>query len=143
MVSRPAEEMLLKILLNSEETIEEIKKHLILEDFQDLRIREIMRIVYRTHTQGEELKPAKLITYLENADAAQIISRISSDLEEFIDRRKSLSDCINRIKMDNFKNRLNKLQREIKLAQSWGRKERIPELVKKYNQLIKRRSVGK
>ena len=138
-VSRPAEEMLLKILLNNEETIEEIKEHLIPEDFQDLRIREIMRIVYRTHAQGEKLKPAKLITYLENVDAAQIISRISSSAEEFIDRRKSLSDCIRRIKMDNFKNRLNKLQREIKLAQSWGYKEKIPELVKKYNQLIKKR----
>ena len=136
-ISRPAEEMLLKILLKDETGIEEIKKQLSLEDFQDLRIRETMRLVYRLHAQGESLKPAKLISHLESEGAGPLISRISSDTEEFIDHRKSLSDCIKRINTDNFKGKLNKLQREIKLAQGWGHREKITELVSKYNRLIK------
>ncbi len=142
-LSRPAEEMLLKILLDDREAVEEIKRHLALEDFLDLRIREAMRIVFRLHAQGESSSVAKLITYLESEVGAQLISRISSSAWEFIDRRRCLNDCIRRIKMDNLKGRLNKLQREIKLAQSWGHKEKIRELVSKYNGLIKKQGAEK
>ena len=142
-LSRPAEEMLLKILLDDREAIEEIKRHLSLEDFLDLRIREAMRVVFRLHAQGESSSVAKLITYLESEVGAQLISRISSCDWEFIDRRRCLNDCIRRIKMDNLKGKLNKLQREIKLAQSWGHKEKIRELVSKYNGLIKKQGAEK
>lgn len=140
MAGRPAEEMVLKILLEDETAAEEIKKRLALEDFQDLRIREAMRIIYQLQTQGKIPSVAKLISCLRGEDAAQLISRISSSDSKFIDRRKSLHDCIRRINNDNLRNRLNKLQREIKLAQSWGHKDKITDLVSKYNQLVKNRS---
>ncbi len=140
-VGRPAEEMLLKILLEDETAVEEIRKSLALEDFQDLRIREAMRVVYQLHAQGNPPPAAKLISCLRGEDAAQLISRISSSACKFIDPRRSLSDCIRRINNDNLKNRLNKLQREIKLAQSWGHKDKIMELLGKYNQLVRNRSV--
>ncbi|MCQ9208097.1 MAG: DNA primase [Omnitrophica bacterium] len=136
---RPAEEMLLKIMLKNEDAVGEIKNHLALEDFHDLRIREAMRVVYRVHTQGQGIKPDQLISYLGSTDAAELISRISSCTEELINRQKTLTDCIARIKMDNLKDRLNRLQREIKLAQGWGHKDKIIELVGKYNHLIKNR----
>ena len=140
-VGRPAEEMLLKILLEDETAVEEIRKRLALEDFQDLHVREAMRVVYQLHAQGKTPPAAKLISCLRGEDAAQLISRISSSACKFIDRRRSLSDCIRRINNDNLKNRLNKLQREIKLAQSWGHKDKIMELLGKYNQLVRNRSV--
>ena len=140
-VGRPAEEMLLKILLEDETAVEEIRKSLALEDFQDLRIREAMRVVYQLYAQGKNSPAAKLISCLRGEGDAQLISRISSSACKFIDRRKSLSDCIRRINNDNLKNRLNKLQREIKLAQSWGHKDKIMELLDKYNQLVRNRSV--
>lgn len=135
----PAEEMVLKILLEDEDAIGEIRKQLPLECFQDLRIREAMRLAYQWNVQGGGLSTAKLITYLNNEDSAQLISRISSSTCRFIDRQKSLCDCIERIKNDNLKNRLSRLQREIKLAQSWGHKEKITELISQYNQLVKTR----
>jgi replicative DNA helicase len=133
--------MLLKILLEDETAVEEIRKRLALEDFQDLHIREAMRVVYQLHAQGKTPPAAKLISCLRGEDAAQLISRISSSTCKFIDPRRSLSDCIRRINNDNLKNRLNKLQREIKLAQSWGHKDKIMELLGKYNQLVRNRSV--
>jgi len=136
-VSRPAEEMLLKILLRDESMAEEIKRQLSLDEFQDLPIREIMRAIYQLQAQGESLKPDKLISYLGNEQAALLISRASSGPYEFIERHKSINDCIKRIKADNLKDKLNKLQREIKLAQSWGHKEKITELVGKYSHLMK------
>ncbi len=142
-VNRPAEEMLLKILLNNQKAIEEIKRHLALEDFLDLRIREAMRIVFRLHAQGESPNVAKLITYLDDEVGAQLISRISTSTWEFTDRRRCLNDCIRRIKTDNLKGKLNKLRREIKLAQSWGHKEKIRELVGEYNGLIKKQCAEK
>lgn len=142
-VNRPAEEMVLRLLLVYRDLVEEVKKHLAAEDFQDLRIREAMRIIYRWQTKGERPDAAKLISYLKNEDSAQLISRISSCKDEFIDQDKCLNDCLNRIKKDNLKVRLNKLQREIKLAQSWGHKDKISDLVSKYNCLIKSRSEKK
>jgi DNA primase len=135
--NRPAEEMLLKILLEDGASIEEIKKHLALEDFQDLHIRDTMRVIYQLHSQGKDLCIAKLVTSLNNEDVVQTVCRISSDNCKFIDRQRSLNDCINRIKKDVLQNKLNRLQREIKLAQSWGHKDKITELVNKYSQLVK------
>jgi DNA primase len=136
---RPAEEMLLKIILKEENAAGEVRKHLDLEDFQDLRIREMMRLIYTVHSKGEEISPAKLIGYLESEEEVSLISRIFTNLEELIDCRKSLNDCIKRIKTDSLRNRLNKLQREIKLAQNWGHRDKITELVGKYNHLIKQK----
>ncbi|MBL7085222.1 MAG: DNA primase [Candidatus Omnitrophica bacterium] len=142
-IIRPAEEMLLKILLEDQDAIDEIKRHLTLEDFRDLRIREAMRVVYRLQTEPKAICPDKLISYLGSEEAAQLISRISSCAREFIDREKSLKDCIRRIKADNFKDRLNKLQREIKLAQGWGHKDKVTQLVSEYSRLIKTKGVEK
>jgi len=141
--SRPAEEMLLKILLDDQESIGEVKRQLAPEDFQDLRIREAARLIFSLHAEGEVPSAAKLITYLRGEETAQLISRIFSLPKEFVDRGKSLKDCIERIKNDNLKVKLNKLQREIKLAQSWGHKDKMTELVKKYNGLIKRQAIAK
>jgi len=138
-----AEEMLLKIILDEQEMLGEVKKHLSLENFQDLRIREAIRIIFSLHTQAKTISPAQLISYLKGDETAQLISRILCSSKEFVDRNKSLSDCIERIKMDNLKIQLNKLQREIKLAQSWGHKDRITELVSKYNGLIKKQGAKK
>ena len=143
LVCRPAEEMILKILLDEESIIAEVKKHLAPEDFQDLRIREAIRIIFQLHSRGQKICAAKLITHLKDEETARIISRISSSSYEFIDLNKSLTDCIGRIKRDNLKERLNRLQREIKLAQNWGYKEKVIELIDKYNQLIKIRGVEK
>ncbi|MBN3038994.1 MAG: DNA primase [Candidatus Omnitrophica bacterium] len=136
---RPAEEMLLRLSLEAEEMVVEIKRHLSLEDFQDLRIREAMRTVFRLHDKGELLNEAKLISCLASEDTACLISRICSLEKEFVNQHKSLIDCIGRIKADNLKERLNKLQRQIKVAQSWGHKDKIEVLVGEYNSLIKRR----
>jgi len=135
----PAEEMLLKILLEGGISVEKVEKRLPLEELQDLRIREAIRVVYRLYVQGERISPAKLITYLEGEDTARMISRICGSTCEITDRKKSLDDCIMRIKKDSLKNRLNKLQREIKLAQSWGHQEKLADLLSKYNCLVRNR----
>ncbi|MBN2097117.1 MAG: DNA primase, partial [Candidatus Omnitrophica bacterium] len=137
LASRAAEEMVLKILLDDKQAVDEVKASLDLEDFQDLRIREALRVIYRLSVQGEELIAAKLISCLENREAAQLIAQLCSAEQHLLDQQKCLADCIKRIKSDSLKNRLNKLQREIKLAQSWGHKDKIIELVGQYNELIK------
>ncbi|NQS99713.1 MAG: DNA primase [Candidatus Omnitrophica bacterium] len=139
-IKRPAEEMVLKILLEDQGAFEEVKKHLSLEDFQDLRIREAVRIVFQLHTQGQQPGAAKLISCLQGQESAELVSCICSKTYNFIDRSKCLDDCIQRINRDNLKIRLNKLQREIKLAQGWGHKDKIVELMHRYNKLIKVRS---
>lgn len=139
-VNRPAEEMLLRILLEDESAIGTVKRQLSLEDFQDLRLREAVRIVFQMHSRGEILNAAKLISYLGSEDAAGLISRISAGQNKFVDSSRCLADCIKRINKDNLNGRLNKIQREIKLAQSWGHKDKITQLVSKYNELIKLRS---
>lgn len=136
-VSRPAEEMILKISLADKRSIEEIKNSLNLDDFQDTRIRETMRLIYRMHAQDEDFNVGKIVSYLKDESSVHIISRISANFEQLVDVKKSLTDCVSRIKKDNLQDRLNRLQREIKLAQSWGHKDKITELVGKYHQLMK------
>jgi len=140
---RPAEEMVLRIALESEDSIKEIKERLSIEDFQDVRIREIIRIIFRENDNQRAVNEAKIISSLENDDTAALIARICSQEATFDNMQRALIDCIERIKTDNHKDKLNRLQREIKLAQSWGHKDRIVELVGKYNTLMKGQGIGK
>ncbi len=139
-VSSSAEEMVLKIALKDKHRVEQIKNSLALEDFQDLRIREIMRLIYRFYSPDNEIDVSKIISCLDDNSCVHIISRVSASLEQFVDVERSLSDCVSRIKKDNLQNRLNILQREIKLAQSWGHKDKIVDLVGRYSQLMKVRT---
>lgn len=136
----PEEEMIVKILLEDESAFEEINKQLTVDEFQDMRIREIMRAVLRLFTQREKVCPSMLIGCIGDEETARLISRICSSTGAFVDRAKTLRDCIARVKKNGLKNKLRNLQQEIRRAQGWEHKEKVSELVNEYNALIKTRT---
>ena len=54
-----------------------------------------------------------------------------------MDKQKTLDDCITGIKKDNLKDKLNRLQIEIALAQSKADEDRITKLIAECNGLIR------
>jgi uncharacterized membrane protein (DUF106 family) len=54
-----------------------------------------------------------------------------------VDKDKTLSDCIARIKKDNMKERLSRIQEAIRLAHESKDDNGVKRLVTEYNELVK------
>jgi hypothetical protein len=58
-------------------------------------------------------------------------------IEPVIDKEKTLADCVLKIKQDNLKEKLNRLQVEIALAQTRADEDRITKLISECNMLLR------
>lgn len=138
-VLRPAEKILVGLMLEDAQMANSIKEKLSVEDFSNPNTKKIVTAVFELIKNNEAISPNRLLGYLSDEVVSQIVSEACAICEDLTDKDKCLTDCINRIAEDNFKSRLNQLQKDIRLAQVSKDDERLMELVSEYNKLIKER----
>lgn len=134
----PAEKILASLMLESNETISIVKANLSIDDFIHPQIRKLVQELFELNSRGESVNPGKLITHLE--EGALIIPELVETAECLGDRHKNLSDCIQKLKKDKRKNRLDFVHQQIKLAQAKGDELGLKELVNECCSLIKQES---
>jgi len=140
--SKSAEKMILALLFEGGNFIQEVRGKLSLEEFKDSSIRDIVKLVLDISKEGKAITPVKLINYLENNDAAAILISEAVNLSETLsNKEKVLSDCIAKIKKDNTKDRLERLQDAIKAAHNSNDDGLVTRLVTEYMELLKGSSV--
>jgi replicative DNA helicase len=140
--SKSAEKMILALLFEGGNFIREVREKLLLEDFKDSSIRDIIKAVMDISKEDKAVTPVKLINYLENNDAAAILISEAVNLAETLsNKEKIMSDCIARIKSDNTKDRLERLQDAIRTAHSSKDDILVTKLVTEYTELLKGRPV--
>ena len=138
-----AEKMILALMLESGNFIQEVREKLSADEFKDSSIRDIVKVVLDLSKDGKSITPVKLISHLENNEAAAILIPEAVNLSETLsnNKEKVLSDCIAKIKKDNMKDRLERLQEAIKSAHSSRDDSLVTRLVTEYTELLKSRSV--
>jgi len=134
---RQSEKILAGILIDDNKCIKLVREKLCLEEFQDPVVRKIMDVLFKCSDQSKRVTPGKLINYLEDTEAHSFIPELVDTIEAVMDRQKTLDDCIVRIKRDNLKGKLNRLQVEIALAQGRDDEERINKLIAECNDLVR------
>ena len=134
---RQSEKILAGILMDDNKCIKLVREKLCLEEFQDPLIRKIMGVLFKCSDQSKKVTPGTLINYLEDSEAHSFIPEFVDTIEAVIDRQKTLDDCIIRIKQDNLKEKLNRLQVEIALAQNRDDEERINKLIAECSGLVR------
>ncbi len=135
--TRHAELLLLSIILEEPETLSVINEKLGLGEFRDPNIKKIIDVIHKFCESKKVIIPSKIINHFENDETKSLISKAASIRETIMDKEKVLFDCMNRVREDNFREDLNKLQTEIRSAHDLEDNERVDTLLLKYNDLIK------
>ena len=136
---RPAEKMILKLILEEKNLIDKFKDTLEMDDFQDERIKGIIALIFNLISQGKEISSNRLINLSKNEATAELIAGLSIPEElQDIDREKTFQDCVRRLKQDRLKLRCQQLSNQIKIAEGVGDRQKINDLINQYNLLIKK-----
>lgn len=136
--SKSAERMILALLLEGESFVRRTKESLSLDEFKDSSVRDVVKAVYDLSKEEKNITAVRLMNHFDNnEDAADLISE-SVHISETLDNKdKILLDCIAKIKRDNVKDRLSRLQDAIKAAHASKDDGLVTKLVSEYTELLK------
>jgi len=132
-----AELLLLSIILEDPGVLRVVDENLEINKFKQASIKQIINKVKSIYHDGKSVNPSKLIAYFDDEEVKNVISEAVSIRDTLLDSQKVLTDCINRIKQDDFKEELNRLRTEIRFAQDSNNTNKINDLISKYNKLLK------
>jgi DNA primase len=136
--SKSAQKMVLALILEGESFLKKIRESLSLDEFKDSSVRDIIKAVLDMSTDDKSVSAVKLMNHFENNDAATTLISESVHLSETLDNKERvLCDCIARIKKDNVKDVLGRLQGAIKMAHDSKDDTLVTKLVAEYTELLK------
>lgn len=138
-----AEKMMLALLFDKDGGyITRAKEQLRLEEFKSSSVRDIVEAIFNIHKSGEEVSAARLISMLgSEGEYAMLISE-AADIPETKemtadDKEKAFLDCVMRIKKDNMKDQLVRMQDAIKMAYSAKEEAEVKRLMTEYDNLVR------
>ena len=135
---KSAEKMVLAILLEGEAFIRRTRESLTPEELRDTSVREVVKSIFDLSGEGQSITAVKLMNHFENNEAAStLISEAVHISEMLADKEKVLTDCIARIKKDNVRDRLGRLQDAIKAAHDSKDDGLVTKLVTEYTEILK------
>ncbi|MEW6075993.1 MAG: DNA primase [Candidatus Omnitrophota bacterium] len=136
----PIEKFLIKLMLEEDTIIAELKDKLEPDDFQDERTAKIVALMFDCVAQGKGIEPSKLLTHLGDAESTRLLCE-STFLPDISGekREKILADCVQRLKAKKLTSKRQRLLEEIKDAQESGDEERLHTLIAELDGLIKTR----
>ncbi|MCX5667471.1 MAG: DNA primase [Candidatus Omnitrophica bacterium] len=136
--SKSAQKMVLALLLDGESFVKKIRESLSPDEFKDSSVRDVIKAVLDLSKEDRSITAVKLMNYFENNDAATALISESVHLSETLDNKERiLCDCIARIKKDNVKDSLGRLQDAIKIAHDSKDDTLVTKLVTEYTELLK------
>ncbi|MFA5500786.1 MAG: DNA primase [Candidatus Omnitrophota bacterium] len=136
--AKSAEKMVLALLLEGDTFVRRAKGSLSLDEFKDSLVRDVIKAIYDLSGEEKNITAVRLMNHFDNnEDAADLISEVVNLSETLKDKEKILSDCIVKIKKDVVKDRLSRLQDEIRAAHDSNNESLVTKLVGEYSELLK------
>jgi len=136
--SKSAEKMVLSLLLEGQNFVRRIREALSPDEFKDSSIRDIVKAVYGLSKDEKEITAVRLMNHFDNnEDASDMISEAVNLSETLDNKERVLLDCIAKIKKDNVRDILQRLQDAIKAAHESKDDGLVTKLVTEYTELLK------
>lgn len=134
-----AEKMLLALLLDTDGGyITQAKERLKPEEFRNSSIRDIVSSIFEMRKNGNQVSAAKLISALgSEGEYAMLISEAAGISDTIMDKEKAFLDCVMRVKNDNKKDQLARMQDAIKMAHSANEENEVKRLIAEYDNLVR------
>ncbi|MFH0828075.1 MAG: DNA primase [Candidatus Omnitrophota bacterium] len=136
--TNPTEKLLMKLMLEENELIGEIKKKIEPADFQDKMISRIVSTMFELVGQGKNCSTHNLINYLGEENLSCIVCESTFTPEvSSLEKEKVVNDCITRLKKNSLQIKRKKMQESIRIAEEKGNEEELNKLKLEFNCLIK------
>jgi len=133
----PAEKILAKLMLEDINVINTVKNNLQPFDFKNRDVRNLVEALFKFDADHNFIDATKLINYLEDKVAPNVISFIVNEALEIKDKERNVSDCIKAIRREQKDTRLKDIQNRLVVAQKKGHEEDARSLLEEFNRLIK------
>ena len=139
MISIPlAERILTRLMLEDIKVVDIVRNELKPFDFNNPDVRNLVEALFSLDIGDNVIDVTRLINYLGDKVAPNIVSFIANEEMEIKDREKNISDCILAIKKENKKRQLKDIQNRLFVAQKSGYLEEEQRLLEEFSQLIKK-----
>lgn len=136
--SNAPERMIVRLILEEQELIEQIKERLTPGDFQDKNMGQIIAKMFDLFCSGKKFDTNSLINHFTGSHLSKIISEISTSEEPAIPEvRRVMDECVRRIKESKRKLKQQELCRQLKLAQGPGSELKLNDLLIEFQSLSK------
>ena len=144
----PEERIIVQLMLEDQEVAGSIKDDLILEDFENPELKEIIAIIFKLIAENKPLGPSQIINYLKEDKFARLISELSagpiipgyddSSGDGLLDKERLVTDCIKKIKTKNLRRTRLSLQRKIKIAEGKRNVKEQMRLLNEFQNLMEK-----
>jgi DNA primase len=132
---RPAEKIIISLMMEDPAIAQEVKAVLKKEEFLSPDIRNIADVIYQMLDSNDTPNERKVINRINNENLSHIIYESLEETEKLVDREKTLCDCIAGIKRDNMILKKKSLTSLIKQAESKGDDIMLMKLIKQLDSL--------
>ena len=133
------ERTLLQLILEDEKVLKRVKKQVNPEDFSHPDYRDILKVVLELGSSDS----LKIMSRLQDEKLNRIIAQVLVKPLPYIEKEKTVQDCIEKIKKQRIKRRRAEIQRQIEEKESEGDIKAVRLLLLEYQDLIKRGANGK
>ncbi|MCU0650979.1 MAG: DNA primase [Candidatus Omnitrophica bacterium] len=135
----PTEQLLIKLLLEEQAVLQELRDQIDPLDFQDSRISKIVHLMLELTADGSALSANAIFNRMGSDETMRLICE-STFLPDVADNQKKhiINDCIKRLKSARILSRRQQLQAQIKSAQEKGDSELLNDLFLEFQSLIKK-----
>lgn len=141
LTSLPTERLLVKLMLEEQELIENLKGKITPADFQDRHLSQIVSRIFDLFCQGKKVDIKNLVDDFSDSQTSKIICELASgEALRATDREKILSDCVKRMKDDMRKLKQREICEKIKLAEVQKDENRLKELLEEFQCLSRKTS---
>ncbi len=107
-------------------------------DFKNAEVKHLVETLFSLDTEGSFIDATKLINYLEDRVAPNVISFIVNEEIDIKDKERNISDCIRTIKREQRHEELKDIQNRLIVAQKNGYEDEARNLLEQFNRLVKR-----
>ena len=130
------ERMIVRLMLEEQELIEQIKEKLAPGDFQDKNISQIITKMFDLFCSGKKINTNSLINHFTGSHLSKIILEISTcEWPAVSGTQRIIDDCVRRIKESKRKLKQQELCRQLKLAQGPGNELKLNDLLIEFQSL--------
>lgn len=135
---RAVESSLLKLILDEDDFIQNIRTEVDVSDFQDQLIRNVMSVIYDLFDKGQKVTYHSLLEALPQEPTRNYITSLVTEESIIVENKEKMHrDCIQRIKRDRQRQQRQEVLHEIREAEGQQDEPRLEMLKARFNELIK------
>ena len=139
LASLASERLLVKLMLEEQELIENLKGKITPADFRDSHLSRIVERMFDLFCQGKKIDAKSLVNDFSDSSLSAVICELAAgDGPQSPDRGKAMDDCIKRMKEDTRKLKQREICEKMKLAEAQKDEHRLKELLEEFQCLSKK-----